>query len=265
MDILSHAASGAAIASCYISFSGSKLKTKAGVLITGTIGAVMPDIDALSLSRRFGALFDLGDRGKEIYFGKLWYSHHNFFHSIVGGLLMTLLFALFVFLIYKVFKRAEKISFKDIFTKQKLLFVAFFSGFIMHLLGDMITPACVWDGVNMFWPSSDFVGGTGQIWWWNNYDIFLLLTAVIVINVSLNIAWAIKKFKIGLFSMVFTLIVFSGIFYQINNREHDFNYTGFTEIFDEYETQSLEEQKRILGEDLYEFMRKVDGKIPFNF
>ena len=40
----------------------------------------------------------------------------------------------------------------------------------------------VWNGVNFFWPSKYYIGGTGDIWWWNNYDIFLIVLSVVLTN-----------------------------------------------------------------------------------
>lgn len=52
---------------------------------------------------------------------------------------------------------------------------------------------------------------------------------------------------------------------QIITRPVDFNYSGHTTRYDEFEKASLEIQKEILGEDLYEVMLFIDSKIPLNF
>ena len=36
-------------------------------------------------------------------------------------------------------------------------------------------------------------------------------------------------------------------------------------MYQEYEAQSKQIQQDILGDELYEFMRSVDNKIPLNF
>jgi hypothetical protein len=68
----------------------------------------------------------------------------------------------------------------------------------------MPTPASTWGGVNFFWPFKTYIGGTGHIWWWNNYDIFLIVVAVIIINLIMAIVQNYRKYPIELNKTRFT-------------------------------------------------------------
>lgn len=59
----------------------------------------------------------------------------------------------------------------------------FFLAGTFHLLEDMPTPDNIWGGVRIFFPFEVYIGGWNYIWWWNNYDLFLiiLLTAILAI------------------------------------------------------------------------------------
>lgn len=63
--------------------------------------------------------------------------------------------------------------------------LGFSTGYLMHLLEDLPTPSGSWDGINFLWPSTQYYGGIGEIWWWNNYDIFLIVVTVCLINAVL--------------------------------------------------------------------------------
>jgi hypothetical protein len=143
--------------------------------------------------------------------------------------------------------------------------IGFIAGFIIHLFEDMPTPACNWGGVRLLWPLKLYIGGTGEIWWWNNYDIFILTVGVILLNgliISLKrfIKFDIKKITAILFLIGLTLTII-----QIKTRNYDFNYIGQTSKFQEYEKKSKEIQREILGNKSYQLMVKFDNKIKFNF
>jgi len=53
--------------------------------------------------------------------------------------------------------------------------------------------------------------------------------------------------------------------YQINSRPIDFSYKGHTKNYDQFEKQSKEIQKEILGETVYGWMVEIDNMIPLYF
>ena len=264
MDILTHIVSGATIGACAASFTNKKITSIAGLIITGTIAGALPDIDAISLWSKFdgtfGKFFGLSLSGKEIYSSKLWYSHHNFLHSAVAALLFSFLAGLIIFFISKKPRQKIKQSQTHI-----IVAIAFFLGYITHLVEDMFTPASVWGGVNFFWPSVKFIGGYGNIWWWNNYDIFLIIFTAFFINFSILTMNRYKKIPVKIITSGIILVAVLWVSVQIKNRDFDFNYTGFTAKYNVYEQKSLEIQKRILGKKLYNIMNHLDRQLKFNF
>ena len=226
----------------------------------------MPDFDAISLWSKFdatiGTWFNLQHSGSDIYFGKFWYSHHAAMHSMLAPLVFILFSVMVSFAINHKLKFTE---FERHVGSRKFSLLAFFFGFLFHLLEDMPTPASVWGGVNFFFPSSNYIGKFGNIWWWNNYDLVLIIISVIGLNLILNVLP--KRFyslKVKSSLAVF-LIGLSCFIYQIQTRPVDFSYTGHTNKFEEFEKQSKQIQKEILGDRLFEIMTEVDNNIPLNF
>ncbi|MFT6746962.1 MAG: inner membrane protein [Glaciecola sp.] len=266
MDILSHAFSGLAVATVVASFSKGGFKQKAGIMLLGTFAGALPDFDAISLWSKFdgsiGKVLNLKHNGNVIYFSKFWYSHHGALHSLTFAALIPLLF-LFVSSLSK--PKSLGVVFLNKLRRNKILVLTFFLGFSIHLLEDMPTPACVWGGVNFLWPSSTYYGGFGNIWWWNNYDLFIIIMLVIILNIiahTFNLIKTIplKKVTISIFSIGLVLFI-----YQMNTRGFDFNYTGHTPLFHEYELKSKLIQQEILGEYLYQIMLNFDNSISLNF
>ncbi len=266
MDIISHTLTGIAIGTVVATISNGSWKRKAIIILSGVFGGALPDFDAISLWSKFdstiGSFLNLTHSGKQIYFGKLWYSHHAAFHSILAPLLLILISVLTNSIIRKnlsLTKISEQVN------HRKYSLLAFLLGFIFHLLEDMPTPASVWGGVNLFFPNSNYVGGFGNIWWWNNYDLVLIIVSVIILNLLINVVPKYyHKLKIKLSSAVFL----SGLclfMFQINTRPIDFSYTGHTVNYDTLELQSKQIQKEILGEKLFNIMASIDTKIPLNF
>ena len=269
MDILTHALSGFAFGTVISGLSKCKFKHQIGVITFGGFGGVLPDIDAISLWSRFdstfGRLFNLSNLGKDIYSLKFWYSHHGFMHSIIACLLIGLLLG---FMIHLIKTRFKTVGLKDIvnsFKDNKLYLISFIAGFLFHLLGDLPTPSSSWDGINMFWPSKTYIGGTGEIWWWNNYDIFLLILSVIILNLIVIFFGRLMKKSIFKITLTILLLGFVLIIYQIKTRSFDFNYKGHTTKYEFYEQKSKDIQKQILGTKLYGFMVKLDNKMKINF
>lgn len=266
MDIISHTLSGTAIGTVFCSYN--KKDKKLWIILFASLGGALPDFDAFSLWSKFddviGKLVPLQHTGKEIYFGKFWYSHHGSLHSLIAAIGIPLLFFVISYLCINK-KNANLTGLLRYFKNKKVFVLAFFLAFFLHLLEDMPTPHCVWGGVNLFFPFGSYIGGYGKIWWWNNYDIFIIITLIILINSFFLITTYLIPIKINHFcSVIFTIGFFIAL-YQINTRTFDFNYTGHTTKYNQYELKSKELQKEILGKKLYYYMEKFDQKISLNF
>ncbi|MCL2651377.1 MAG: metal-dependent hydrolase [Candidatus Azobacteroides sp.] len=266
MDLLTHICSGIAGATVIAALTEKQPVKRGQILAAGAVGGAFPDIDAISMWSRFdaifGRLFKLTHSGQVIYGEKFWYSHHAFFHSIAAALLFGIVFGLLAYSIYRI-KHKTTISFSLYCKKNIFIGIAFIAGYVLHLLGDMPTPASMWGGVNLFWPNDNYIGGSGKIWWWNNYDIFLLIVLCIIINVILlyTLKRRIQKTMIILMSALTILL----IVIQINTRKYDYAYDGHTSHYAEMERHSKEEQKYILGKPLYSAMEWLDRHLPFSF
>lgn len=260
MDILTHSLSGAAFGTVLSSYSGSGGKSRISIIMISGFGAAIPDIDAITLWSKFdstiGNFFSLSHKGNEIYFAKFWYSHHGFFHSLLAGVLITLFFYSLIFFAKK--QKAFSLSLM-------LLTAGFLGGFWIHLFEDIPTPGSVWGGVNLFWPSKFYVGGTGYIWWWNNYDLFLIILSIVSINLlifAIERLIIIKSYKLTTLAFILGMALF---IIQIKTRETDFNYKGFTSGYNELESKSKKIQKKILGNKVYNTMLGFDNLLPLNF
>lgn len=268
MDILTHALSGMAVATCAATFVKGKALRKAKIILTGTLGGMLPDIDAMSMWSRFdstfGSLFHLSHSGRVIYGSKLWYSHHAFFHSLLASLLIGALLILSVYLVRSIMSRKHPDL--CIFIKNHFIYFAVFVlGYWAHLAGDLPTPASVWGGIAFLWPSGDYLGGSGKIWWWNNYDIFLLIACCIVINLTIPAIVKQVRDRAKLFTTLVLSVTLILILVQINTRQYNYAYTGNTSKYAEMEQNSKKEQERILGKKLYRLMDKFDRSLKFYF
>ena len=258
MDILTHTFSGFACGTVVASLHQGSLFDKVCIVLAGSIGGCLPDLDAISLWSGFdhyiGSVLSLPS-GREIYFGKFWYSHHSFMHSLVGLFSFILTFSLFIIL-----RRSDQIK---ISSYHLFWLISFSSGYLLHLVEDLPTPSGSWGGINLFWPLSKYYGGTGEIWWWNNYDIFLIIIAVYLINAGIILFGKdhIKgKIKRSLPLLVFICGLFLSL-YQIKSRNFDFNASSF----EDKEQISLEKQRQILGNRLFGLMYRLDSAVPVNF
>jgi len=266
MDILSHTFSGIAVGTVLASFSKGGFKTKSSIILISGFGGALPDLDAISMWSNFdstiGNFFNLSHSGSQIYTGKWWYSHHGALHSLTFAVIIPFVF-LFLKSLKPLFQERSLSRFTQKIALNKLKILGFILGFGVHLIEDMPTPAAYWGGVNLFWPSKTYSGGFGKIWWWNNYDIFLVIIGVIVLNIiTLGFSKWLNAQKITPFIF---LLGFSLSLFQMNTREFDFNYTGGAKHYQAYEQKSKEIQKEILGEKLYLMMKKFDDSMKLNF
>jgi len=261
MDILTHTLSGVAAGTAVSGFSPKGFFKKLAIITAGAAGGALPDLDAISLWSRFdsiiGEFFNLSHTGKQIYFSKFWYSHHGFLHSLTAGILLSIILGLLLYFFNSVFSKDSGVN--------KLIIFSFAAGFVIHLLEDMPTPCCVWGGVNLFWPDKTYIGGTGDIWWWNNYDIFLIVFGVILINLILLCFNGMFRGKLRKFTVVVFCVGLILSVSLIKTRGFDFNYFGHTAKYQDYEKKSKEIQRQVLGDKLYLIMEKFDNKIRLNF
>lgn len=248
-------------------FATGRPMKRLGVVMAGALGGAFPDIDAVSMWSRFdstiGRLFGLSHSGRVIYGEKFWYSHHAFFHSIVAALLFAVLLGLVGYGIYRLINRKSPHTLVSYFKVNIFVAIAFVAGCVAHLLGDMPTPASVWGGVNMFWPSSEYIGGSGKIWWWNNYDIFLLVFLCTTVNGLL--LFILKKRTKRIVGTMVAMFTFLLVTVQVNTRQYSYAYSGNTPHYQDLEKHSKEEQERILGKRLYRSMEWLDSYLPIHF
>jgi inner membrane protein len=268
MDILTHTLSGIAAASAIAAFSSRPLKDKFMMIGCGAAGAMLPDLDSASRWSGFditaGKLLGLGEPGRAIYSGHHWYSHHHFMHSLAAAALFTLAGASIGYIYRRL--RSDRRSVSKFFMDQCGFLLSFFFGYLMHLLGDLPTPDAIWKGITLFWPSATPVGGYGYIWWWNNYDIFLifLLGDAMIAGVILASRFLKLRYLRYIPGLLFLAMVGTGVF-QISHRPNSFSGTDNPASYGAKEQQSKHTQRKILGEKLYDIMNAVDRKIPIPF
>lgn len=236
------------------------------MIVLGAFAGAFPDIDAISLWSKFdgtiGKWLHLSHSGNQIYFGKFWYSHHGFFHSIFAAAVFSLLFISIRKAVYS--KEKWMAYFKQ--KQTVLLFAVFFFSYISHLIGDFPTPGGVWGGVRLFFPFKVYIGGYGTTWWWNNYDVFLTLflsAAFLILSVCLESKFFKKdliKLAIGIYIGCFVICC-----YFVTHHSISFAYKGNTSRYAYYERMSMGDQWRRLGRTTFTYMNKLDKKLPVNF
>lgn len=261
MDILSHTLTGIAVGTvgcAFVKRGRNSVRKKALIILSGALAGAIPDMDAISLWSGFddyiGSTFNLSHTGRQIYFGKLWYSHHGMFHSLFMGALIPVLWLVLGSVIGK---RSGSIQnrFQRRFHSGKLGMLIFFSAYALHCFEDMITPSGSWDGVRLFFPSTEYYGGWSKIWWWNNYDLFLIILSVIVVNLVFQL------FKTKTKSLVFvSFFVGLALFViQIARRPN------MDTIWNKNEVASKNLQKKFLGTKVYNVMEDFDNSMSLHF
>ena len=268
MDIFTHTLSGIAAATAVAATSSRPLKDKFLMLGCGAAGAMLPDLDAVTRWPDFdtviGRALGLSETGRDIYYGHHWYSHHNFMHSLAAAATFTLAGALIGYLCCR--RRSGGRCASGFIPGAGGFLLSFFFGYLMHLLGDLPTPDAAWNGIRLFWPLSPFVGGFGYIWWWNNYDIFLIFLAGGMLNAVLIMANRFLKKRLlrPVPALIFICMICTALF-QITHRPASFTSAGNPAGHADKEHQSLAIQRHILGKRLYGIMNALDRKIPIPF
>jgi membrane-bound metal-dependent hydrolase YbcI (DUF457 family) len=268
MDLLTHIISGIAAGSVVAASIKSKTVSVPRMLAVGALGGAFPDIDAVSLWSKFdatiGQWFGLAHTGREIYFGKLWYSHHGFCHSIAAAIIVGCLPGCLACLYHRLRGQRQKGAFTRFFKTNWPLYPVFVLGCMAHAAGDLITPASVWGGVRLFWPFPVYIGGWGNVWWWNNYDIFLIISAGALFNILLIVIAEHVRLRAGLISLTVVLLILAGVWRQAATRQTGYAYTGHTSRYQQLERKSKQEQ-HILGTKLYRVMERFDQWLIINF
>ena len=265
LDILTHICSGLASATVVASLTQCRPLQKGVILFAGAFGGAFPDLDAISLWSGFdgtlGNWFGLAHSGREIYSSTFWYSHHVFFHSLLGAILVSsLIWALAGWIYWKPMKQSPRywcgMDYLGPYS------YSFFFGYLMHLLGDLPTPNGSWGGIALLYPLKTFVGGWGAIWWWNNYDIFLLLLGCVLANLLILLVqqrlWEKQLKWLPLVIFLGSMVLIGEAMYQ---RQIDFNQHSYQEN----ERISLEIQQEILPKGIYQRMKELDESLPVFF
>lgn len=268
MDILIHTFSGIAVASTIAHLVPAEEKRSLSIIGIGALGGALPDFDAISLWSKFddtiGTWLQLADNGRNIYFNTFPYSHHGAMHSLVFPLLLVTLVWLFSALVSRVRGRSVS-TLSSKWKRNKWHIITFVAAYFLHVLEDLPTPGSVWGGVNLWWPTDTWVGGYGYIWWWNNYDLFLIICGIIALNVMLLVIRKMSKRSLSKMALV---VFFAGISLgvkQIATRGYDFDYEGFSTDYSTMEQKSKDVQREILGETVYFWMEEFDNHVPLNF
>jgi hypothetical protein len=268
MDLLTHIISGIAVSSVVAS-TNSKIIPAPRILAVGALGGAFPDIDAISLWSRFdatiGKWFGLAHTGREIYSGKFWYSHHGFFHSIAAAVMVGFLLGCLAYLYHRLRWQRQRDPFSRYLKTGLPVYLVFVLGCLAHVAGDLITPASVWGGARLFWPYAGYTGGWGNVWWWNNYDIFLIISAGTCLNILLIAVAKHIRFRPGIIAIFVVLHILVGVWRQAATRQTDYAYTGNTGQYQQLEEKSKTEQQRILGPKLYRAMDRFDHWLIINF
>jgi membrane-bound metal-dependent hydrolase YbcI (DUF457 family) len=160
MDIYTHAASGAVTGMLFAVASGRAGLSRRAAILCCTFGAVMPDLDAVS--------FGLGAWGRRAYKGDHWYSHHQASHSLLGVVVLGLVVAA----AWSWWRRRRD---KPTALRQPVMAGCLSLGGVVHILGDLPTPAGPWGGLPVLFPLSERFGGWGHLWWFHNYYVLWVL------------------------------------------------------------------------------------------
>lgn len=260
MDILTHTLSGLAVGTVLACFVNKNVRVRWGIIFFSGLGGALPDLDAISMWSKFdmtfGYFLGLDHLGREIYSARFWYSHHAFLHSLCAALLIAAVVGLFFY--YTSRHNGKPLN---AWRDRGLLLLGFISGYTFHLFEDMVTPASSWGGVRFWFPSTIYSGGTGEVWWWNNYDIFLIVATVVVLNL-LFILFG-NFFGKFLWTITIGLFVAGFIFCVVQIKTGNFNFNEKDHVHCEQESQEI--QCRILGQKVHGRMVKFDQMLKINF
>lgn len=264
MDILINVFIGLGIGTALAAWNRSRPAQQVKLMLMGAFGALLPSLDEITLLPYFdstiGKWFGLQESGVEIFMGKHWYSHQSFMHSIFADVLFSILILLSMGIIYRYVIHGAR-TLKCSLGYTSIYAFTFSISYLIHLLGDLTAPAGPWGGVRLFFPMETYIGGWGMTWWWNNYDLTLVLLVVVVANLIL-IAW-IPPLKKGMRYLPAFIcgVAFLLISWQLSSRGYNFNREGY----DCRERASHHIQEDILGKRIHRVMVKIDNNLPFYY
>jgi len=228
-------------------------------VLVGGLGGVLPDLDAIpgfpGFDRTVGAWLGLPS-GASIYSGGAWYSHRHFTHSLAAALLATGVLALVWLVLSRPRRLAPDTERRD--RVEPLALLGFALAWVLHLVGDMVTPGGSWGGVQLLWPHPVMVGGWGLTWWWNNYDVLLLFGVGGAVNLGLILGrrWVPRRVVRPSAAAVGALVV-ALVAVQLRGRSYEIEGDHW-----EMEARTHQEQIRILGPRLGHTLVQVDQRIP---
>ncbi len=265
MDIVTHVLSGAlAGGTTALVIRGARARVVVA-LTWGALGGFLPDIDVASRVPGFDATIGRAlalQPGSVIYGGSHWYSHHHFTHSLAAALAVGLLVSGLLGL-ERVLLGADPEGRRT--RNVWLAPLCVVAGYLMHLLGDLVTPGSVWGGIQLLWPSDTMVGGWGWTWWFNNYDVFLVQLVGLLLLGFVALVPRTQPVMARLLPAVVLGLVVASSALLLNLREHDYAYEGHAEDYWALEEASLEEQRRLLPPELFELMSSLDRSLALPF
>jgi membrane-bound metal-dependent hydrolase YbcI (DUF457 family) len=195
-----------------------------------TWGAVIPDIDAISL---------VLDKG--VYFGLKWYSHHGLTHSFTGAFLLSMI-STALFHPSQTFRIRQS---RSVFQEWIITLAIIFVGAALHLPCDMVTLPGVWRGIPLWAPFSwTRYGGWAHIPWSDYYLIYVSIGTYLLFIPIWTLETALKKNSPTL--PVLSILLLSWAIVHVYQSRF-INYR-----------QWEQEQRRLLGEDLYRFARSSE-------
>ncbi len=265
MDIITHVVAGALAGGCAALMIRGARARLAGALSWGALGGFLPDIDVATrvpgFDETFGRLLGLPPGGV-IYGGSEWYSHHHFTHSLVACLVFGLLLASALGLERLIWgatddgRRVVRIW---------LAPLCMSAGFLMHLAGDLVTPASVWGGIQLLWPLDTMFGGWGWAWWFNNYDLFLVQVLGLLMLGLVSLVPRPQPITARVLPAAVLALVIGACVLLLQLRQHDYAYSGNATNYQALEAASLDEQHRLLPPGLLAAMLEIDRMVPFPF
>lgn len=227
-------------------------------MLLGILGGLFPDLDLLWAPPDARIPWSgLAELGRQAGFHAYWIPQASPMHSLTGGLLATVLLALLLCVVYtSVLRHAP--SYGSALRYLMPYIVAFGLGYVIHVLADLCVPAGPAGGFRLLYPLEIRTGGWGWTWWWNNYDLILILAGVLIISLLVLVfaPWFSRTRRflpMTVFGMGLLLCVI-----QMNRRPLDFNDPDFSLR----ESTSLDLQRELLGEPVYEWMRRMDRALP---
>jgi membrane-bound metal-dependent hydrolase YbcI (DUF457 family) len=144
------------------------------------LGAMMPDGDVII--RVFA--------GRGDYFGRTWYSHRQFSHSLLGTLVEALIVAAVLFgpLVWRAGLLAPSASVRRRQRRRAYAWAVgcLWVGGMLHLLGDMVTPS---RPLPVFWPLPYSFGGWAHIGWFSPYLLAMFLTVLLIDVLARGVTW----------------------------------------------------------------------------